>query len=134
MPRRASSTFHPGAIAAAVVVVILAVLAGRMMLGRKTTGFTDTLPLDIQELLENGNSLRGNEYVVEGQIDEKLRWDPNAGQVVSLRVETNAGDEFMTVEIPPRFNDLNISVKQKYAFRVEFRQGGIAVATGVNRL
>ena len=40
----------------------------------------------------------------------------------------------MTVEIPSRFNDMNISVKQKYAFRVEFRQGGIAVATGVNRL
>ena len=134
MPRRASSSFHPGAIAAAVVVVILAVLAGRMMLGRKATGFADTLPLDIQELLENGNSLRGNEYVVEGEIDEKLRWDPTTGQVVSLRVKTNAGDEFMTVEIPSRFNDMNISVKQKYAFRVEFRQGGIAVATGVNRL
>ena len=74
MPRRASSSFHPGAIAAAVVVIILAVLAGRMMLGRKATGFGDTLPLDIQELLENGNSLRGNEYVVEGEIDEKLRW------------------------------------------------------------
>jgi hypothetical protein len=134
MPRRASSSFHPGAIAAALVVIILAVLAGRMMLGRKATGFADTLPLDIQELLENGNSLRGNEYVVEGEIDEKLRWDPTTGQVVSLRVKTNAGDEFMTVEIPSRFNDMNISVKQKYAFRVEFRQGGIAVATGVNRL
>jgi hypothetical protein len=54
--------------------------------------------------------------------------------LVSLRVNTPGGDEFIGIEIPAEFNKLNIDTRQKYAFRVKFRQGGIAVATGVNRL
>ena len=86
------------------------------------------------ELLDNGNSLRGNEYVIEGQIEEKLQWTTDRGQLVSVRVDTGSDDEFVGIEIPQEFNKLNIDTKQKYAFRVKFRQGGIPVATGVNRL
>ena len=38
------------------------------------------------------------------------------------------------IEIPAEFNDLNIEREQKYAFRIRVRQGGIPVATGVERL
>ena len=96
--------------------------------------FADVSPLHIEDLLENGNSLRGNEYVVQGVIDEKLQWTPDRGQLVSVRVDTPSGDEFIGIEIPAEFNSLNIDTRQKYAFKVKFRQGGIAVATGVNRL
>jgi hypothetical protein len=51
-----------------------------------------------------------------------------------VRVENGSDEEFVGIEIPQEFNKLNIDSKQKYAFRVKFRQGGIAVATGVNRL
>ena len=44
----------------------------------------------VDELLENGNSLRGNEYVIEGQIDEKLQWTTNRGQLVSVKIEAPA--------------------------------------------
>jgi hypothetical protein len=53
---------------------------------------------------------------------------------VSIKVSAPRGDEFVGIEIPPQFNNLNIDAKQKYSFRVKFRQGGIPVATGVNRL
>ena len=134
MARRASSSIHPGIIIGAIAAIIVAVVAGKSMLGKKSASFGDIATLQVDELLENGNSLRGNEYVVEGQIDQKLQWTTDRGQLVSVRVSAPGGDEFVGIEIPPEFNKLNIDSKQKYAFRVKFKQGGIPVATGINRL
>jgi hypothetical protein len=134
MARRASSNLHPGIIIGAVAAIVVAVVAGKSLIGKKSASFGDVSKLSVEELLENGNSLRGNEYVVEGQIDEKLQWTTNRGQLVSVRVAAPGGDQFVGIEIPSEFSKLNIDTKQKYAFRVKFRQGGIPVATGVNRL
>ncbi len=134
MARRASSNLHPGIIIGAVAAIVVAVIAGKSLISKKSASFGEVAKLSVSELLENGNSLRGNEYVIEGQIDEKLQWTTGRGQLVSVRIETPAGDEFVGIEIPNEFNKLNIDTKQKYSFRVKFRQGGIPVATGVNRL
>lgn len=134
MARRASSRPNPGIILGVAAAIAVAVFAGKSLLGKKTSSFGEVAKLHIEDLLENGNSLRGNEYVIEGQIDEKLQWTSDRGQLVSVRVTTPGGDEFIGIEIPAEFNKLNIDTRQKYAFRVKFRQGGIAVATGVNRL
>jgi hypothetical protein len=134
MARRASSHPNPGIILGAVAAITVLVFAGKSLLGKKSASFGDVAPLRIEELLENGNSLRGNEYVVEGRIDEKLQWTGDRGQLLSVRVEAPGGGEFIGIEIPPEFNKLNLDTQQKYAFRVKFRQGGIAVATGINRL
>lgn len=134
MARRASSKIHPGIIIGAIAAIVVAVVAGKSLLGKKSASFGEVAKLSIEELLENGNSLRGNEYVIEGQIDEKLQWTTDRGQLVSVKVEVPGGDQFVGIEIPSEFNKLNIDTKQKYSFRVKFRQGGIPVATGVNRL
>jgi hypothetical protein len=134
MARRASSNLHPGIVIGAIAAIVIAVIAGKSLVGKKSAAFSDVAKLSIDELLENGNSLRGNEYLIEGQIDEKLQWTTGRGQLVSVRVDARAGAEFVGIEIPQEFSRLNIDTKQKYAFRVKFRQGGIPVATGVNRL
>lgn len=134
MARRASSTLHPGIIIGAIAAIVVLVVAGKSMLGKKSSSFGNIATLQMDELLENGNSLRGNEYLVEGQIDEKLVWTSDRGQLVSVRVPSPSGDQFVGIEIPPEYSKLNIDTKQKYAFRVKFKQGGIAVATGINRL
>lgn len=134
MARRASSQLHPGLILGAIAAIGVAIFVGKSLIGKKASGFSDIAKLRIEDLLENGNSLRGSQYVIEGQIDEKLQWTASNGQLVSVKVETPGGDEFVGIEIPQEFNNLNIDVKQKYAFRVKFRQGGVPVATGVNRL
>ena len=134
MARRASSSLHPGVFIGIAVAVVLAIIGGKSLIRKKPAGFANVNPLNVEEFLENGNSLRGNEYVVQGVIDEKLQWTPDRGQLVSVKVETPAGDEFIGIEIPAEFNALNIDTRQKYAFKVKFRQGGIAVATGINRL
>lgn len=134
MPRRASSHLHPGIIIGAVAAIVVAVVAGKSLLGKKSESFAEVSKLSISEILENGNSLRGNEYVIEGQIDEKLQWTTNRGQFVSVKVTVPGGDEFVGIEIPQQFNKFNIDIKQKYAFRVKFRQGGIPVACGIQHL
>jgi hypothetical protein len=134
MPRRASSSIHPGIIGIAIAVLILVLMGGRMFIGNKTTGFGNLPALDIQQMLENANSMRGNEYIVEGQVNEKLLWTPDRGQFISLRVDVPGGEEIIGVEIPPEFDNLNIETRQNYSIRVRIREGGIPVATGINRL
>ncbi|HSP43514.1 MAG TPA: hypothetical protein VLO11_11630 [Luteolibacter sp.] len=134
MPRRASSKPNPAILLGAAAAIVAAVFAGKSLIGRKPASFTDVAPLNMEDLLDNGHMLRGNEYSVEGSVDEKLQWTADRGQVVSLRVDTPSGDEFVAIEVPQELSSTNIEIRQKYAFRVKFREGGIAVATGINRL
>lgn len=132
MARRASSSTSPVLIIGIILVVIIIVVAGKFLLTGKSESFGDVSKLSVQDLLENGNSLRGNEYVIEGKIDEKLRWTPTNGQVISLKVDAN--EEIIPIRIPDEFKTLNIEREQRYAFKVQFEQGGIPVATAINRL
>ena len=134
MARRASSSLHPGILIGIAAAVVVAILGGKSLLKKKTPGFADVNPLSVEDFLENGNSLRGNEYSIEGKIDEKLRWTADRGQVVSLRVKAGSDEELIGIEIPPKFNNLNIEREQRYTMRIKVRQGGIPVATDVTRL
>ncbi|MEI7908581.1 MAG: hypothetical protein WCK77_02990 [Verrucomicrobiota bacterium] len=134
MARRASSSLHPGILIGIAAAVVVAIVAGQSLFKHKKPSFGDVNTLNMDDFLENGNSLRGNEYAIEGKIDEKLRWTPSRGQIVSLRVTTKGGDELIGIEIPPKFNNLNVEREQRYSMRVKVRQGGIPVATDVNRL
>jgi hypothetical protein len=131
MARRASSGINPGIVIGAVIFIVLVAVGGKMLVGHKSTGFDKVRKLDVEAFLENANSMRGNEYSVKGSIDEKLRWTPDRGQVVSLKIDVNGRTEFIGIEIPPQFNHLNIEREQRYAFKVRIRKGGIPVATAV---
>jgi len=136
MARRASSGISPGLLIGIAAFVAVAFFGGKALLGRKSDSFTGTSPISMTDMLENGNSLRGNEYVIEGTVDEKLKWTADRGQIVSLKITTPAGSEYVGVEIPPdsKFSSLNIEREQRYSIKVKFRQGGIPVATDINRL
>jgi len=125
---------HPGILVGIAAAVVVAIVAGQSLFKGKKTGFSGVNSLNVKDFLDDGNSLRGSEYAIEGKIDEKLRWTTHRGQVVSLRVSTPGGDELIPVEIPPSFNTLNVEREQRYAMRVKVRQGGIPVATDVKRL
>jgi len=134
MPRRASSSIHPGIIVISVVILVVLIVGGKMLVGNKSSGFGSMPPLDINQMFENANSMRGNEYVIDGQVNEKLLWTPDRGQFISLRVETPGGEEVIGIEIPPEFDNFNIETRQRYSIRVRIRDGGTPVATGINRL
>ena len=133
MARRASSGLNPSIILAAVVLVGALIFGGKMLLSKESIAFEGVPRLQIDDFLENGNALRKNVYVIEGEIDEKLQIS-SSGQLVSVKVEGSRGDEFIGIRIPSNLSERNIETKQKYAFKVEVQKGGIAVAQDIQRL
>jgi hypothetical protein len=131
MSRRASSGMHPGVILGAVVVIVALFFGGKALLVKKPGGFSNVTPLPISDMLANGNSLRGNEYSVEGTVSE--RWAKSSGQVVSVRVKTDTGTEIIGIMVPKSVPG-NVERELKYAFKVRIEQGGVPVATEVKAL
>jgi hypothetical protein len=134
MARRASSSTNPILIVGIVLAVVALIFGGRFVLNQKSTAFSDVKPLAVQDLLENGNSLRNNEYLIEGKVDERFFRQNNSASIVSVRVKSSSGEEVVPVKIPASFNNVNIEREQRYAFKVKFQQGGIPVALDVSRL
>ncbi len=134
MARRASSSTNPFLIIGIVVAVVALFFGGKAIFTINRPSSSGTNKLVVQELLDNGNSLRNNEYLIEGKIDERFFRDGNTSSVVSVRVKGESGEEIVPVMIPAKFNNLNIEREQLYAFKVRFEQGGIPVATEINRL
>jgi len=134
MARRASSGPKPGLLIGVAAALAIAFFGGKFVLGNKGNTSISGTSLEMRAVTENANSLRGNQYVVEGKIDEKLRWTPDLGQVISLKVDEGSGPDFLAIEIPPNLSSVNIEREQTYAFKVRFRQGGIAVAEEITRL
>ena len=134
MARRASSGPKPGLLIGIAAALAIAFFGGKHFLGGKNNKRISGTTLEMRSVTENANSLRGNQYVIEGTIDEKLRWTPDLGQVISLKVDARSGPSFLAIEIPPELSNVNIEREQTYAFKVRFRQGGIAVAEEITRL
>lgn len=134
MARRASSGINPGIIIGVVAALAIAFFGGKMLLGEKSADKPSGTPLDMQKFEKNANSLRGNEYLVEGVVDGQLHWDPNSGQVISLRVDDNGTNRYIAIEIPAKLSTQNIEREQDYAFLVRIRDKGIAVAQSISRL
>lgn len=134
MARRASSSTNPILLVGIGVAVIAIVFLGKFLLGKKAESFDEAYPLDVKAFLDDGNAFRGDEFFIEGKIDEKLRWTPSDGQIVSIRVKTPGGEEIIPIQIPDKFNKLNIDREQSYAFKIDIKDGGIPVATAIKRL
>jgi hypothetical protein len=134
MARRASSSTNPILLVGIGVVVIAIVFGGKFLLTKKSESFSGAFPLDVKAFLDDGNAFRGDEFFIEGKIDEKLRWTPSDGQIVSIRVKTPGGSEIIPIQIPNKFNKLNIDREQSYAFKIDIKEGGIPVATAIKRL
>jgi len=132
MGRRASSSLNSAAIIGILAVVAILVGVGALTLKKKGKSFTDVAPLQIEEALTNANSLRGNEYRVEGKVES--RWVRDQGEGLSILVEENNRVEHLFIMIPPDVTHLNIEREQRYAFKIKFGEGGVAIATDVKRL
>ena len=132
MPRRASSgPKAPALIGAGVVVAILAVIAF-LALRKPADSFTDAPQLRMEDFLENGNSMRGMEYRVEGKIRRRFPRDNGLG--LNLEVEEDGVSNYLFVVVPSEVATFNISRDQEYAFKIRFEEGGVAVATAVKPL
>ena len=132
MGRRASSSINATAIVGIIAVIAILVAAGFIMLNKKSTTFEDLPLLQVAEALENGNSLRGNEYRVEG----KLLWRAprERGAAVEILIEDSGASDRLPIIIPAEVSSVNFEREQRYAFKIKFGDGGVAIATAVQRL
>ena len=131
MPRRASTGLNPGIIIGIVGALAIVFFLVKMVMKPGQEGMPDGTPLPVATYIENGNSLRGNEYVVSGKVEGQIRWTSDKGQVISLRVSEGSQSDFLSIEIPHDLSKINIEREQSYAFKIRVRDKGIAVAQSV---
>ncbi len=82
----------------------------------------------MSEFLENGNSLRGNTYKIEGVIYASLAYEPN-NRLFSVMVN----GQLVPVLVPAEFNHLDLRKDQHFQFKVEVADKGILKAKDVRK-
>ncbi len=150
MPRRASSGINIGQIAgiAAAVLgfVVIAALLVKLIAGgllgdgggtgssRKSSGGSsrDAAPLNLLTYRDNGNSLRGNVYRVEGKVEETLRWTPDRGRLISFEARDAAETMPLPVLVPEDFSNLNIERGIELGMVVRIDRDGTLVAESID--
>ena len=142
MPRRASSGANIGliaGIAAAIVgfLVIAALLfhliAGDL-LGSSGGGGgkrSNATALNLATYRDNGNSLRGNVYRIEGRVEETLRWTADRGRLISFEASDAANSIPVPVLVPEEFRNITIERGSEMAMVVRVDRDGTLVAESV---
>ena len=131
MGRRASSSFNTTAIVGIVVVVLVLVGAGALIMRKgKSEGFSGP-KLPVEETFTNANSLRRNEYTVEGKV---YRIEPrDTGVGVCLLVDSDGKERTVFIKVPEDVATINIERDVSYAFKVRVGDGGVNIATAIKR-
>lgn len=132
MGRRASSSLNTTAIVGIVVVVLVLVVAGFLFMRKGSGESFAAPPLPMEEVYKNANSLRGNEYSVEGVVDRREPRDSGLG--ISIVVESDGEELPLFIIVPDDVATINIERDGSYVFKVRFGEGGVPIATGVKRL
>jgi len=144
MPRRASSGASIGQIAGIAVailgfVVVAALLfqliAGDFLGGGGFSGgkVSQASALNLSVYRDNGNSLRGNSYRIEGKVEETLRWTADRGRLISFEAR---GDELtipVPVLVPDEFGNINIERGTQMAMLVRVDRDGTLVAEEISQ-
>ena len=132
MSRRASSGINPVVLIGVIVAVVALFFGIKSLMGRKKVSFEGTPPLPVEDYMEHGNSLRNNEYVIDGVVDEQQVKDD--GRVVFLKVKSSGAEYNIPVKIPMDLKVQNIEREQRYSFKVRIEKQGVPVALEIARL
>lgn len=139
MARRASSGISVGhilGIAAAIIgFFVMAFLLFRIVAdvgGGSSKRQSSAVALSVSEYLENANSLRGNVYSLKGKIEERLKWTPDRGRLISVDVDGGATSSPVPVLIPQEFGHVNIDRGASMGFVVKVGRDGLLVAESVD--
>lgn len=113
-----------------MAIIIFAVAV--TVLTQKKKPYSGLPSLPMSDISDNGNSLRGNKYMVEGKIEE--RWVKSDFEGLHLLV-SEAGQQYpLFIKIPKGLKRPNLEREKHYAFSIEITEGGIPLATGIQRL
>lgn len=145
MPRRASSGVNVGQIAGIAVAIIgflviaallFKLIAGDLIgggggSGKKRSSANATM-LSLTTYRDNGNSLRGNVYRVEGKVEETLRWTPDRGRLISFEADDTTVSMPVPVLVPEDFSNVNIERGSEMSMVVRVDRDGTLVAEAID--
>lgn len=95
-------------------------------MNRSTDPMTGITELSANEYLENATALSGNEYKVEGIVDDRLdNWRSTDGRLFSVQLSDGSGNSFVPVWVPPDYKGSNIQRGQRYVLKVLVLETGV---------
>ncbi|MBP84479.1 MAG: hypothetical protein CMO61_11600 [Verrucomicrobiales bacterium] len=145
MPRRASSGANVGQIAGIAVAIVgflliaallFKLIAGDMLGGGSGGGSgkssSNAATLNLMTYRDNGNSLRGNVYKVDGKVEETLRWTADRGRLISFEANDSTITIPVPVLVPEEFSNINIERGSQLVMVVRVDRDGTLVAEAID--
>lgn len=129
-PRFTAGKVSPLLLAFAVPALVL-IFAGVVLVARGGGRLGGLEPLPYTKYRDDPETLRGNTYLVRGQIDRRLRHEEGKGSVVVVRL-LDAGDRPVPVFVP-EIEGRNLDPGQRYSIRVVVRRD-VLVAEDMEKL
>ena len=131
MSRRAQKGINPMIIALTGIIIALIFVTIIFLLKTQKNSIRSVNKFNVNDYIKEGSTLLGTEGIVTGTVNEKLRWTINRGEVISLRVEEI--NQLIPILIPPSFRDLNISIGDRFTFRIEVGNSEVLTAKEIIR-
>ena len=126
MSRRAQSGVRPTHWLGLIVIIAVVGGGGFALMNRTTDTMNGVTDLSAGEFMENATALSGNEYKVEGIVDDRLdNWRSTDGRLFSLQVSDGSGNTFVPVWVPPDYKGANIQRGQRYILKVYVLETGV---------
>jgi len=114
------------------ILILLLVLGSYFLAFHKSSDvtFRKIERLDPNLYYENANSLRGNTYRIDSEIDSSLGSPPSSGRLFSVVVKDarENGPVILPVLIPPSLGSLTIEKGQHYYLKVKVDERGMLIA------
>lgn len=126
MSRRAQSGVRPTHWLGLIAILAVVGVVGFILMNRTIDPMTGITELSASEFMENATALSGNEYKVEGIVDDRLdNWRSADGRLFSLQVNDGSGNTYLPVWVPPDYTGANIQRRQRYIFKVSVMETGV---------
>ncbi|HRH95284.1 MAG TPA: hypothetical protein PLB55_05085 [Prosthecobacter sp.] len=126
MPRRAQSGVRPAHWLGLIAILAVIGGGGYALMNRTTDPMTGVTDLDAGEFMENATALSGNEYKVEGIVDDRLdNWRSADGRLFSVQLSDGQASTFVPVWVPPDYKGANIQRGQRYILKVLVLETGV---------
>ena len=128
MSRRRKSRGLPASVLLVVVVLLAAGGYWIFSQGGREGSLRTVEELDPSLYYSNANSLRGNTYRINAEIDSSLGNSPDKGRLfsITLRDASKAGAPvILPVLVPPALGSLTIQKGQHYIMKVKVGDNGL---------
>jgi hypothetical protein len=126
MSRRAQSGVRPTHWLGLIAILAVVGGGGFALMNRSIDPMTGITELSASEFMENATALSGNEYRVEGTVDDRLdNWRSTEGRLFSLQISEGSGNTFVPVWVPPDYKGANIQRRQRYILKVRVMETGV---------